>query len=89
MATNISNKLSLTTDLDEEDYQTNNSIYETNSSSMAKIDEDIYTKQQELKVFIFVIINKQIVFIFRKKLKLLLLLVQKWLECVLKLNEKN
>jgi hypothetical protein len=89
MATNISNKLSLTTDLDEEDYQTNNSIYETNSSSMAKINEDIYTKQQELKVFIFVIINKQIVFIFRKKLKLLLLLAQKWLECVLKLNEKN
>jgi hypothetical protein len=61
---------------------------EVNSSTIANNDEDILKKQERLKVkfnkFFYLIFLK----FFRKKLKLLLHLVQKWHECKYKLNDE-
>jgi len=60
---------------------------ETNSN------EDLFTKQQQqLKVIMILLIKfrkTKTNFMFRKKQNLLLYLVQKWLECKLKLNDKD
>lgn len=73
-------KISLTTGLNNEHDQTSSST----------ITEDIFTEQQKLKVsFVLCIQYRRKSVMFRKKRKLLLHSVQKWLECKLNLNEKH
>jgi hypothetical protein len=73
-------KISLTTGLNNEHDQTSSST----------ITEDIFTEQQKLKVsFVLFIQYRRKCVMFRKKRKLLLHSVQKWLECKLNLNEKH
>jgi hypothetical protein len=83
MAKNTSKKISLTTGL-------NNEHDQTCSSTITNTTEDIFTKQQKLKViFVLFIQYRKKSVMFRKKRKSLLYWVQKWLECKLNLNEKH
>jgi hypothetical protein len=74
MASNTNQTISLTVGSNNEHHETN---YSTN--------EDIFTKQQKLKVIVLSVVYYETLF-YRKKQKLLLHLVQKWLGCKLKLN---